>query len=146
MIVGFAGPREGLLSVQHESLRRIAAKLSLSVFVHGGSYGSDTLAHYAFRSAHPTIPIIVMPATKDNGSIVTAPYGDLNIILQPRGPLERNDMIVTVITGLVAAPKMMTEELRGGTWYTIRRARKKGVPILFVWPDGTTSIERNDSL
>jgi hypothetical protein len=144
MMVGFTGTRNGLRPVQHNRLTDVVSKLSLSAFVHGGCTGADTLAHYAVRESFPDIPIFILPADRDNGSTVTMPlYPEKNIILQPREPLERDRIIVRVVAGLVATPNTMAEELRSGTWYTIRQARKRGVPVLIVWPDGSLTIEEN---
>lgn len=51
---------------------------------------------------------------------------------QPKPYLERNTDIVAASDALVALPKTQDEELRSGTWSTIRRARKKRIPIIFV--------------
>ncbi|HCS17680.1 MAG TPA: hypothetical protein DIW45_07775 [Erythrobacter sp.] len=59
----------------------------------------------------------------------------------PRPYLDRNSDIVEASDVLVAMPKEFNEELRSGTWATVRRARKRKLPIIFVWPDGSTSIE-----
>lgn len=49
--------------------------------------------------------------------------------------MQRNDRIVELSDILIAFPKAETEELRSGTWATIRRARKKGIPV-FIHPVG----------
>lgn len=144
MMIGFTGTRAGLPDSQHKRLMDVLSKLTLTSFVHGGAGGADTLAHYAVRKFYPTIPIFVLPANRDCGPIVTMPiYPDRNIILQPRDPLDRNRIIVKVVAGLIATPHLMTEEVRSGTWYTIRRAREKGVPVLIIWPNGTVELEQN---
>jgi hypothetical protein len=40
----------------------------------------------------------------------------------------------------LACPRGYTEELRSGTWATIRYARKTGVPYVIIFPDRT--VER----
>lgn len=63
--------------------------------------------------------------------------------LWPEKPyLDRNKDIVDSCHVLLATPKESTEQQRGGTWSTIRYARKKKKPVLIVWPDGTVSGER----
>lgn len=47
--------------------------------------------------------------------------------------VDRSDLIV-------GAPRC-AEYLRSGTWMTIRMARKKGIPRILVWPDGTVTRE-----
>ncbi len=53
----------------------------------------------------------------------------------------RDKDIVNPAERMIAAPAGTTEELRSGTWATIRYARKKKVPLSIVWPDGTISYE-----
>lgn len=54
----------------------------------------------------------------------------------PQPPLERNCIMVRRCNVLIATPRGFAEELRSGTWATIRFARKIGRPIRVVWPDG----------
>lgn len=56
--------------------------------------------------------------------------------------LLRNDDIVAESQFMFAAPLTMVEELRSGTWATIRRARKAGRPLIIVWCDGSVTKER----
>ncbi len=59
----------------------------------------------------------------------------------PKPYLDRNTDIAAECDVLVALPKENAEQPRGGTWSTVRRARGLGRPILFVWPNGSFSIE-----
>jgi hypothetical protein len=52
-------------------------------------------------------------------------------------PLDRNKMMVDDCEALIATPRLMVEELRSGTWSTIRYARKCRKPVHIVWPDGS---------
>ena len=61
----------------------------------------------------------------------------------PRPFLARNHEIVDEAPdGLIAAPFGMVEELRAGTWATVRYARKVGRRLWLVLPDGSVKIER----
>lgn len=51
--------------------------------------------------------------------------------------LQRNKVIVDRCGVLVAAPGEAQEQLRSGTWSTIRYARRVGRPVIMVLPDGT---------
>jgi hypothetical protein len=51
--------------------------------------------------------------------------------------LRRNHAIVTRTSRLIAAPKDFKEQLRSGTWSTIRYALRTGKPVFIVFPDGT---------
>lgn len=48
--------------------------------------------------------------------------------------LERNHNIVDEVDVLLAAPRTTKEELRSGTWATVRYARKIVKPIEMIWP------------
>ena len=56
--------------------------------------------------------------------------------------LARNRRIVASVDELVACPRGFTEELRSGTWATVRYAREAGIPRTIIWPDGTTTREQ----
>lgn len=55
--------------------------------------------------------------------------------------LVRNKIIVDESTHMLFTPKGYEEELRSGTWSTIRYARKKNKEGLIVWPDGRITEE-----
>lgn len=59
----------------------------------------------------------------------------------PMPYLARNREIVAICTILIATPGGFEEELRSGTWATIRHARKLGRELLIIWPDGSISHE-----
>ena len=59
----------------------------------------------------------------------------------PKPYLERNHNIVDESDYLIATPGDYKEQLRSGTWSTIRYARKKGMEITIVYPDGSVKIE-----
>lgn len=48
--------------------------------------------------------------------------------------LERNHNIVDEVAVLLAAPRSRKEELRSGTWATVRYARKINRPYEMIWP------------
>lgn len=57
-----------------------------------------------------------------------------NIEYPVKPPLKRNYDIVDACDILLAAPRTLTEELRSGTWATIRYARKTGKKYLILAP------------
>jgi hypothetical protein len=65
-------------------------------------------------------------------------------VRKPLPPLERNRNIVDVVDVLLAAPKG-PEELRSGTWSTVRYCRKVQKPLAILWPDGTVTEEGKGS-
>jgi hypothetical protein len=42
---------------------------------------------------------------------------------------------------MISAPAGISEELRSGTWTTIRYTRKMKIPLSIVWPDGYITHE-----
>jgi len=58
-------------------------------------------------------------------------------ITEPAEPyLVRNRLIVDASSCMVAMPREEVEQERGGTWSTVRYARRVGVPCLLVLPSG----------
>jgi hypothetical protein len=51
--------------------------------------------------------------------------------------LVRNKDIVIETASLIAAPADPVEQLRSGTWSTVRFARQRGKPVFLILPDGT---------
>lgn len=60
---------------------------------------------------------------------------------EPKPYIERNHDIVDECDELIATPGEETEQLRSGTWATIRYARKTGKPIRIILPSGTILIQ-----
>jgi hypothetical protein len=54
----------------------------------------------------------------------------------PKPYLERNHDIVEESDFLIATPKEIVEQLRSGTWATIRYARKQGKKVVIIYPNG----------
>lgn len=52
--------------------------------------------------------------------------------------LDRNHAIVDAAQRLIAAPGETIEQLRSGTWATIRYAQRVRKPVTIVYPDGST--------
>ena len=59
--------------------------------------------------------------------------------IDPKPYRERNQDIVDASELLVACPKGMEEELRSGTWMTVRMALRKGIRVIGVFPDGSVT-------
>jgi hypothetical protein len=83
--------------------------------------------------------VICHPGNKPD-KVAECPGADL--YLPPKPPLDRNKIIVrSGVHRLIACPNGMEEELRSGTWMTVRFARRMKRKITFVWPDGTVTTE-----
>ena len=130
---GFTGTQRGLTAVQRERLVALFTHLSTrpTAFHHGDCIGAD---HEAWQIAsrlpfhlvcHPPIIGAKRAFTQNHEEYTPAPY------------LERNHDIVNASWLLVATPGEMTEQLRSGTWATVRYARKRGIRIITIFPDGS---------
>jgi hypothetical protein len=119
-----------------------------AAFRTGAAPGVDTVAARIALAAHPTAAhIVVRPAAPHNGAIVRAVAAAGGTVLDaPEGRttgasyLLRNDLLLVGATVLFAFPPTATEVLRGrggGTWSTVRRARKAGLPIHVFPLDGS---------
>jgi hypothetical protein len=70
---------------------------------------------------------------------------DQVIVLPAKTHFARNRDIVDAVQFLIAAPYNNWEENVGGTWYTINYARKKGLWLAIVWPNGKVTEENRPS-
>jgi len=102
---------------------------------HGDCIGSDEDFHYLCRELVSRPDIHIHPPDNPSKRAFCEPV--LKDFIHLEKPyMKRNDDIVADSHALVATPK--GEEVRrgSGTWATIRRARKKGIPIYIIYPDG----------
>lgn len=137
MKVGFTGTRDNITLVQVTNLWNTLKAFGVTELHHGMCVGADQIAHKAAgklgiaRVAHPPL---------DTRQIFEAPAEDFLAIKTPRAYLDRNKEIVRCADRLFAMPKGK-EELRSGTWSTVRWARKRNVPVTIFWPDGRVEHE-----
>ena len=106
---------------------------------HGDCVGGDEAlaAHASERWLLHSHPAAVAPQHQANLPAA---------LVEPRKPaLERNQDIVDAVAAAIAAgrvgrllamPRSHMEEVRSGTWATVRRAWQAGVPVTIVWPNG----------
>lgn len=133
--IGFTGTQAGMTKAQATCvMREILARMPLGVFHHGDCIGADAQAHDAALMAGAQIHIhpCDIPALR---GWKTADYASC-----PKRPLDRNRDIVEAVDVMIAAPRMFIEELRSGTWATIRYTRKMRKPLVIVWPDGRAEL------
>lgn len=130
--LGFTGTRQGMTGQQLAAFKSIVIDIDPVYFHHGMCIGADTQAHDAVWLltdakiiGHP--PIVERYKTTRKCTIIRV----------PRRYMQRNQDIVDECEMLIATPKEDTEQLRSGTWGTVRRARKKGIAIVIINPDGS---------
>lgn len=137
------GPRE--LSVDHGfaySLVRYVFEAAVAHNVteisNGCQYGVDTVcahvAHAMFDERGVVLRGVVPKGMRHN----TDALSFCNEVEEVEGGyLARNERLIEHADVLVAFPYSISEELRSGTWATVRRARKKRIPVLIAALDGT---------
>lgn len=152
--VGFTGTREGMTVPQYHSVLdwfnypRDGSDPLVPVEVHHGCcVGADAEFHllvirnrvggggscsWAEIHAHPS-------TLRGLTSAITLATADVTYDLKT--PLDRNRAIVDACDVLIACPKG-PEEQRSGTWSTVRYARRRGKPVVIVWPDGDVTEEK----
>lgn len=129
--VSFTGTQEGMTKMQKACFRELIRAIKPERFIHGDCIGADEQAHRIVREELPDCFIGTRPCTIKNKRAFT----DAEQLAEPEPPLDRNKKIVDDGEMLVGTPKGK-EELRSGTWSTIRYARKKGRPIVIIDRDG----------
>ncbi len=107
-------------------------ELGVTEFYHGDCLGADKDAHDLVVT-FGDIAIKKRPCDLESQRAWTL-EGDC--IAEPEPPLDRNRKLVDDGDTLVATPGEQQEELRSGTWATIRYAKRQQKPIIIIWPNG----------
>lgn len=129
--VGFTGTQVGVTPQQLVSLLGVMTKLRHATLHHGDCVGADNQAHVIARELG--MRVVLHPPDND----VKRAFCDFDECRLARPYLDRNRDIVNESDILVACPKEKDEQLRSGTWATIRYARRIKMPVLLVYHDGT---------
>jgi hypothetical protein len=139
--VGFTGTQTGLTTEQRARL--YDSLLGLKTFYggiiymhHGDCVGADVQAHTI--ADRLDFHIVLHPPTSN----AKRAFSVCDEVRKPWPYLRRNRDIVAESDLVVACPKTSTEELRSGTWMTIREARRKHKPLVIIYPDGHVENER----
>ena len=101
---------------------------------HGDCIGADAEFHDLCLQSWPaaSVRVVLHPPTVATKRAFKESPGQTD--LDPLPYLQRNHAIVDSVDAMLGAPKGMSEELRSGTWATIRYSRKRGVPLRILWP------------
>lgn len=132
MKVGFTGTREGMTEAQKLGLKALLpVHDAYSQFHYGDCVGADAQARDV--AAGMGMWLVSHPPDKD----VLRAFTKADETREPKPYLERNKFIVMETERMIAAPRCFVESVKGGTWSTVRYARKLGRPIIIIWPDGS---------
>lgn len=138
MKVGFTGTRQQLLPEQHHALCEwIKSNHAEIVELHQGCcIGADAECCEAF-GVHARQARIVGHPPSDQRLMSHCAVDDCDELREPKDFIKRNHAIVNETDMLLACPKG-PEELRSGTWATIRYAMKQRKEVWIIWPTGAT--------
>lgn len=129
--VGFTGTQQGLTPWQWTKLMEVLTKLKAMGYVavhHGDCVGADAEAHKLAKS----LGFRVVGHPPNNP--VKRAWCQFDEVWPEKPYLCRNREIVKATMLLVACPGEAVEQLRSGTWATIRCARAKKKQIIMVVP------------
>ena len=130
--IGFTGTRRGMNSTQKEEFKNLLIRCDplRTRLHHGDCLGADKDAHDI--ATELGVYTITHPPTK----IEFRAFCKAKHSFPPKDYLTRNRDIAETCDFLVACPMTQKETLRGGTWYTVRHARKIGKQVRILWPKG----------
>lgn len=141
MIVACTGPVGG-----EGTLMRLAVATGVSAiqepseFRTGAAYGVDTACFFAGLTIwrkNTTHRVFVPAGRKYNQDLVGyARQEQIELVRIEGGYMARNDALVDGADLLLAFPRSMQEELRSGTWATVRRAWKRDINVMYYPLDG----------
>lgn len=127
--IGFTGNRYGLKPEQEEQIKLLLDKYDNIIVSHGDCVGSDTEFHNIcinYKNTHSDKKITIYIFPPNNPKLRAFNKGD--VLMEERPYLERNLNILKNSSILIACPiDKNKEELRSGTWSTIRQARKLNI-------------------
>ena len=139
MIIGFTGTQEGLSYPQRCTLLEMMMMYinapSLTTVVHGDCIGADEAFGYMAKGLG--CKVVIRPGCGRFGESPKRAYTEADQAYPPEGYLKRNKKIVDDCSLLLACPKGMEEELRSGTWSTIRYAIDQQKLTVIIYPDGS---------
>lgn len=156
MVITFTGTRSVRASTSRilieETIRKLK-RFDPTRFVSGAAYGVDSIAALGAITQFKWCQHgLFVPTGKHNEKVVEhferlveiAPH-QFAVSYMPDGTdfLDRDDAMVEEGDILVAFPFSRKEQMRSGTWATVRRARKIEMPIYFTPLDGTDPWEEN---
>lgn len=140
MNVGFTGTHHGMTEAQLTTVTRLLATFSprISGMGHGDCIGADAQFHQVASKLGLLHLMTIHPPIDPKRRAFCV--GAMQVL--PALPyLVRDKKIVQDCSVLLATPHTAWEQLRSGTWATVRYARKSGKEVRLIWPDGSVSLE-----
>lgn len=129
--VGFTGTQKGMTQAQLWAVDELLQNdLTFEWAHHGDCIGAD--ADFHKLADLNGLKMHGHPPLKRNKRA----FCKFDKIEEEKEYLDRNKDIVDAVEYMIACPQGFEEELRSGTWSTIRYARIQQKPGVIVWPDG----------
>lgn len=142
--LGFTGTRTGMTASQRDAVSSLVASMLRTygtvIAHHGDCIGADTDFHKICRNSG--IAIHGWPPIQTS----MRAFCTFDVEHDPLEFMDRNFEIVRAADRMIACPAEPAEQIRGGTWSTIRLARRAGKKRAIVCPDGTVRIEERASV
>lgn len=144
MRIGFSGTRQGMTNDQVLHVHMLLGDLrgaGASQVTHGMCQGADKQFHDMAKAlGYFTIGA---PGVLSDGSPYMRAKIECDMVLPEKPFLVRNLQIVHEVDLMLVTPKEQAEQGKGsGTWASIRYTRKAKKPLIIVYPDGSTVVER----
>lgn len=137
--IGFTGTQHGMtLDQGRQVLAILKDSHGIQYFGHGGCIGADIQAHKIARSLG--ISVRVWPPI-NKSKFAWDCMKDADRVEPADEYLLRNNKIAFFTDKLIATPRSREEEMRSGTWATVRYARKYRKHIYLILPDGSVREE-----
>lgn len=123
--------RKDLTAKQIDGVLSLVHKLNPMRVHHGVCIKADEQFHKLIEKNFPRIHIIGHPPINQRAMAQGLSFYAL---WEPKEYLMRNRDIVNVSQTMIALPEGTKETLRSGTWYTVRYARKRCLPVKIIYP------------
>jgi hypothetical protein len=122
VILGFTGTQYGMTDKQKSKAEAFLRTINPDKVIHGCCIGADKQFVEITRKVFPTIEIEAFPSNiRNKTSAIARSLSDK--VHDPETSLRRNKRMIGLISYLLACPSGDTEQMRSGTWATIRYAR-----------------------
>lgn len=132
--IGFTGTQKGMTTEQKITFANLISAYIPTEFNHGDCIGADADAHKLVRTRSPRTKIVGHPPTNTSKQANCV----FDYSWTPLDYMARNMNIVRQSNLLIATPAEYQEQLRSGTWSTVRKARSLKVPVIIIYPNGQT--------
>ena len=135
--LGFTGTQKGMNREQKRALvkhlLRWSKKYDGLEIHHGDCVGADAEFHELCKEYWPhSLQVILHPPLNESKRAFCESEGQIE--LPAKDYIARNHDIVDAVDGMLAGPKEEREQLRSGTWATVRYSRKTETPLIMLTP------------